>query len=69
MSELFNLRYPGRTPAEVLIEYIACHPGCTRGDILRDLPSISHESYLKTLVARGRVRRIDSDRVRYEVIA
>lgn len=69
MSELFNLRYPGRTPADVLIEYIACHPGCTRGDIRRDLPSVSHESCLRGLVAKGRVRRIDGDRVRYEVIA
>ena len=68
MSELFNLRYPGKTPEQVLWEYILDHPGCTRTEMVRNLPSVSHETYLKKLVNKGKVRRIDADRVRYEVV-
>ena len=69
MSQLFKLRYPGKTPAEVLYEYIRSNPGCTRTDMVHNLPSVSHESYLKKLERQGKVRRTDSGPgVRWEAV-
>lgn len=57
MSELFRMRYGDRTPHEVLQEYIRTHPGCTRTEMKRDLPSVSHESYLLRMLRRGELRK------------
>lgn len=68
MSALFAMRYPGRTPRDVLLEYIETHPGCTRNQMRRELASVSHESYLKKLVHDGRVRVYGAKPQRYEVV-
>ena len=68
MSALFDLRYPGRTPSDVLLEYIRTHPGCTRTEMIRSLPSISHESYLRRMLSEGIIRRYGKGPVRYEVV-
>lgn len=69
MSDLFRMKYPGRTPADVLLEYIKTHPGCTRNEMRRELASVSHESYLSKLIRDGRVRRYGSKPQRYEVVS
>lgn len=68
MSDLFRMKYPGRTPTDVLLEYIQTHPGCTRNQMRRELASVSHESYLCKLIRDGRVRRYGSKPQRYEVV-
>ena len=68
MSDLFSMKYPGRTPTDVLLEYIGTHPGCTRTQMRRELPNVSHESPLRKLVVDGRVRRYGSKPQRYEVV-
>ena len=67
MSELFNLRYPGRTPQDVILEYIRCHPMCTRADMDRDMPSVPLEYHLPRMAAKGTIRRVQTDRIRWEV--
>lgn len=66
MSDLFDMRYPGRTPEEVLLEYIEEHPGCTYTDMRRDLPSVSCEPYLAKMLRRGQVRKYGSGPQRFE---
>lgn len=68
MSELFSILYPGRTPTDVLLEYIGTHPGCTRTQMRKDLPNVSHESYLIKMIHDGKVRRYGSKPQRYEVV-
>lgn len=68
MSDLFRMRYPGRTPTDVLLEYIGTHPGCTRNQMRRELASVSHESYLRKLVSEERVRKYGAKPQRYEVV-
>lgn len=68
VSDLFSMRYPGRTPTDVLLEYIETHPGCTRNQMRRELASVSHESYLRKLIRDGRVRRYGTNPQRYEVV-
>lgn len=68
MSDLFSMKYPGRTPTDVLLEYIETHPGCTRNEMRRELPNVSHETPLRKLVVDGRVRRYGAKPQRYEVV-
>ena len=68
MSDLFRMKYPGMTPTDVLLEYIETHPGCTRNEMRRELPNVSHESYLRKLIRDGRVRRYGAKPQRYEVV-
>ena len=68
VSDLFSMRYPGRTPTDVLLEYIETHPGCTRNEMRRELASVSHETPLRKLVVDGRVRRYGAKPQRYEVV-
>lgn len=69
MSDLFDMRYPGRTQEDVLIEYIRRNPGCTYTDMRRDLPSVSCEPYLAKMLRKGIVERYGGGPFRFRMVS
>ena len=69
MSELYAIRHPGRDPEDVLMEYIRRHPGCTRTQIEKGVPSVSNSTYhLRKMIRNGEIRTCGEGPRRYEVI-